>query len=61
MIITENLVINRKDFIRTYSDAGRYVVRDGFEYAEAYDPAELERTYTEGREIEGMGGTANET
>lgn len=48
MIITENVEINGRQFVRTYSDARRYVVRDGAEYSEAYDPAEFGRTYTEG-------------
>lgn len=48
MIITENVEINGRQFVRTYSDAGCYVVRDGVEYSEAYDPAEFGRTYTEG-------------
>lgn len=48
MIVTENYKIGERDFIRTYSDAGRYVVRDGVEYGEACDPAEFGRTYTEG-------------
>lgn len=50
MIIQEQLTIGERDFIRTYSDAGRYVVSDetGVEYTEAYDPAELGRTYHEG-------------
>lgn len=48
MIIVENLTINGKEFTYTYSDANRYVVRDGVSYAEAYDPAEFGRTYTEG-------------
>lgn len=48
MIKTENLTINGKAFIRTYSDSGHYVVRDGVEYSEAIDPAEFGRTYTEG-------------
>ena len=48
MIRTENFTINEKLFIRTYSDAGRYVVRDGISYEEACDPAEFGRTYTEG-------------
>ncbi len=51
MIKQENVTINGKQFIRTYSDEGRYVVRDGVEYEEAYDPAELGREYTEGDEI----------
>lgn len=48
MIVTETFEINGKHFIRTTSDAGRYVVRDGVEYSEACDPAEFGRTYTEG-------------
>jgi len=47
-IKTEHFDVNGRDFIRTYSDAGRYVVRDGVSYSEACDPAELGRTYTEG-------------
>lgn len=52
-IIRENITINDKQFVRTYSDANRYVVRDGAEYAEAIDPVEYvdERIYAEGREI----------
>ena len=53
MIITKSLVLNGKNLTYTYSDEGRYVVRDGVEYEEAYDPAELNRTYTEGNLIEG--------
>jgi len=48
MIVTEHFNVNGRDFIRTASDAGRYVVRDGVEYSEACDPAEFGRTYTEG-------------
>lgn len=48
MIVQEHFEVNGQDFIRTTSDAGRYVVRDGVEYEEACDPAELGRTYTEG-------------
>lgn len=48
MIRTEHFEINGRDFIRTTSDSGRYVVRDGISYSEACDPAELGRTYTEG-------------
>jgi len=59
MIKTEALTIGTKAFIRTYSDAGRYVVREGVEYSEAIDPAEFGRTYTEGEPIEG-GVTADE-
>ena len=48
MIVTENFKVGERDFNRTYSDSGRYVVRDGVEYSEACDPAEFGRTYTEG-------------
>ena len=48
MIITERVTIRSRDFIRTYSDEGRYVVRDGVSYSEAIDPLESGRVYTEG-------------
>ena len=48
MIIQEHFDVNGRDFIRTTSDSGRYVVRDGVEYSEACDPAEFGRSYTEG-------------
>lgn len=48
MIRTETFLIGEREFVRTTSDAGRYVVRDGVSYSEACDPAELGRTYTEG-------------
>lgn len=51
MIRTETLTIDNREFTRTYSDSGRYVVRDGISYEEAVDPAELGRTYTEGELI----------
>lgn len=48
MIVTEHFDVNGRDYVRTYSDAGRYVVRDGVSYSEACDPAEFGRVYTEG-------------
>lgn len=48
MIRTENYMIGERQFTRTYSDENRYVVRDGIEYTEANDPADLGRTYAEG-------------
>ena len=48
MIITEKVNIRNRDFIRTTSDEGRYVVRDGVSYSEAIDPLESGRVYTEG-------------
>ena len=60
MIVTEQFKINETDFIRTYSDAGRYVVRDGISYEEACDPAEFGRTYTEGDVIPADDADASE-
>lgn len=50
MIRTEHYINEHdgREFIRTWSDAGRYVCRDGGQWAEANDPAEFNRTYTEG-------------
>lgn len=47
MIKIENLAINGKAFVRTYSDSGYMVEHDGIRYAEAIDPAEFGRVYTE--------------
>lgn len=49
-IVQERFEINGRQFIRTYSDAGRYVVGGNPEgaYSVAEDPAELNRTYVEG-------------
>ena len=57
MIVQTHFDVNGRDFIRTISDEGRYVVRDGVEYSEACDPAELGRSYTEGNIIEDGGGS----
>ena len=49
MIITEYFT-TRKDGVvlnRTYSDLGMKIERDGVQYDEAIDPAELNRVYTE--------------
>lgn len=54
MIVQENLEINGRAFIRTYSDEGREVI-GGFpngNYDEAVDPAEYGRTYIEGEYID---------
>ena len=47
MIVTEQLIINNKQFTKTYSDAGFMIERDGVQYSEAIDPSEFDRTYTE--------------
>lgn len=39
---SDGVVLNR-----TYSDAGFYIERDGNQYAEAIDPASMNRKYTE--------------
>ena len=48
MIVTEPYELNGRQFVRTYSDVNRYVVRDSVAYSEANDPAEFGRVYTEG-------------
>lgn len=49
-IRTETYELNGRQFVRTYSDAGRYVVGGApyGVYSEANDPADLGRTYVEG-------------
>lgn len=47
MIKTEQITINGKAFIRTYSDRGVMIERDGAVYSEAIDPIGSGRTYTE--------------
>lgn len=47
MIQTENITINGRQLTRTYSDSGYYIQRDGVRYAEAIDPLDSGRTYTE--------------
>ena len=61
MIITGDLTINGKAFVKTYSDAGMLIERDGARYGEAIDPAESGRIYTETDEpIEGEEMTETE-
>lgn len=43
MIKTETFYINDREFIKTYSDSGKYVVRYEEVFEEACDPAEFER------------------
>lgn len=50
MAIVTKFYTTRTDGVRlvkTYSDAGFYIQRDGIEYDEAIDPEELGRVYTE--------------
>ena len=51
MIVTEHYTIKGKPFIKTYSDAGFMVERDGERYSEANDPAEFNRQYIETDEL----------
>lgn len=52
MIKTEVYSLGGMSITKTWSDDGRYVVRDGISYDEANDPTELGRTYTEGEYFE---------
>lgn len=47
MIRTETVEINGRKFAHNYSDSGYMIEREGVRYADALDPAELGRTYTE--------------
>ena len=47
MIKTEEMKIYGKSFVKTYSDAGMMIERDGVRYSEAVDPAEFDRKYIE--------------
>lgn len=49
MIVRENLVINGKDFIKTYSDKNVYIQKVGTneEYVEAIDLVEKDFEYIE--------------
>ena len=47
MIQTEHITINDLPLTRNYSDGGYYIQRNGVQYAEAIDPADSGRTYTE--------------
>lgn len=51
MIQTENLTIGGRAFVKTFSDAGYMVERDGIRYSEAIDPAEFGRIYIETDEL----------
>ena len=61
MIVIENVTINGKEFTKTYSTNGVMVEREGVRYAEAIDPVEFGRQYTETDEpIEGYSTEATE-
>ena len=49
MIVTESFTnFDGRTLVRTYSDEGRYVCRDGHQWEEAVDPPNTGRVYTEG-------------
>ena len=47
MIIIENVTINNKDYVKTYSDNGCMIECESVLYAEAIDPVGVNRKYTE--------------
>ena len=47
MILREELIINGRQFVKTYSSKGLMIERDGVQYGEAIDPAEFNREYKE--------------
>lgn len=47
MIKTETVIINEKEYTRTWSDNNMMIERDGALYEEALDPVDSGRTYTE--------------
>lgn len=47
MIVKENIEIGGRVFVKTYSDGGYYIERDGEKYSEAIDPSGILREYTE--------------
>lgn len=47
MICTENVTCGGKECIRTWSDTGMMIERDGALYEEAVDPVGSGRVYTE--------------
>jgi hypothetical protein len=51
MIITTEKIIDGQKYRYTYSDEGRYVVRNGVAYGDALDPIDSGREYTEGELI----------
>lgn len=61
MLVTEIITINDREYTHTYSDEGRYVVRDGVSYCEAIDPVGSGREYTEGEIMEGYSNEATES
>ena len=47
MLLTEELTVEGRILVRTYSDQNMQIERDGVRYAEAIDPQDSGREYTE--------------
>lgn len=49
MVVTERITLNGIKYIRSYSDSGFEIEREGVRYSEAIDPIEFKdvRIYTE--------------
>lgn len=60
MIQTQNVIINNRQLVHTYSDENRYVVRDNIAYGQAYDLPQFNYTYTEGELIPQQEGNPEE-
>ena len=52
MIHSEIVEINKKEYRRSYAVGRTIIGEDGGEYTEALDPVDIERKYTEGKELE---------
>lgn len=52
MVIKTTRTLNGIEYDYTYSDAGRYIIRDGAVYEEAYDSLNSGFVYVEGGPIE---------
>lgn len=51
MICTQIITVGGRQLMRTYSDANKYIIRDGKQYVDAVDPIDSGRQYIEGAEI----------
>lgn len=52
MVRQESFTFEERTLVRSYSDAGKFIIQDetGVMYEEAVDPVEMNRTYTESEE-----------
>ena len=58
MVIYETRTLNGVEYDYAYSDARRYLIRDGRQYETVYNPLGSGRTYTEGDLIPSEEGEA---